>query len=271
MPCSSSRYRLRTISQLAKRMKNSGTMLKIHTATSALAIASARNSCGMLQPSSRCRAMPATAAATMNSAFWMFMPAITRASSARGVRLWISANSGTTKKPVNRPMPVRSTITRQLPAASMNSPTDMPVASAPDGRAKYRSSMNALTPNAPSGTRPISTVRPDSFSHSSEPTPTPIENSASAKMYSDAVPPRFTSAYTGNCAVRTVPMNQNQDTPSTALRTASWRRVSCQMRHDCLTMLKSTRSPGSPASTRGMRRATTLPATASSTIESAAT
>ena len=42
--------------------------------------------------------------------------------------------------------------------------------------------MNALTPNAPSGTSPISTVRADNFSHSSEPTPVPIENNASAKM-----------------------------------------------------------------------------------------
>ena len=55
--------------------------------------------------------------------------------------------------------------------------------------------MNALMPNAPSGTRPISTVRADSFSHSSEPTPVPIENSASAKMYSVVLsPPRLTSA-----------------------------------------------------------------------------
>ena len=36
------------------------------------------------------------------------MPAITRDSSCFGVRLWISANSGTTKKPANRPIRVRS-------------------------------------------------------------------------------------------------------------------------------------------------------------------
>ena len=50
MPCNFSRYNVRTITQLMKRMKNSGTMLKIHNATSVLAIASARNNCGMLQP-----------------------------------------------------------------------------------------------------------------------------------------------------------------------------------------------------------------------------
>ena len=54
--------------------------------------------------------------------------------------------------------------------------------------------MKALMPSAPSGTSPISTVRADSFSHSSEPTPTPTENSARAKMYSSCAPPRLTSA-----------------------------------------------------------------------------
>ena len=119
----------------------------------------------------------------MNIAFWMFMPAITRDSSLRGVRLWISANSGTTKKPVNRPMPVRSSMIRQLPGCVEEAAPATARAPAPaPGRAKYRSSRKALTPNAPSGTRPISTVRPDSFSHSIEPMPTPTENSASAKM-----------------------------------------------------------------------------------------
>jgi hypothetical protein len=49
-------------------------------------------------------------------------------------------------------------------------------------------------PNAPSGTRPISTVRADSFSHSSEPMPVPIENRASGIRYSEGVPPRLTCA-----------------------------------------------------------------------------
>ena len=49
-------------------------------------------------------------------------------------------------------------------------------------------------PNAPSGTRPISTVRADSFSHSIEPTPVPIENTASNKMYAISSPPRFSRA-----------------------------------------------------------------------------
>ncbi len=180
-------------------------MLKIQIATTALAMASARNTCGMLSPGIGtrtpnnvscciCSAMPTIAAMTMNIEFWMLSPAMTRDSSALGVRLWISANSGTTNRPVHRPMPTKSSMIRQLPAWCTNWPMPSPACSAPPGRAKYRSSMNALMPNAPSGTRPISTVRPDSFSHSSEPVPVPIENSARAKMYRSCAPPRLSSA-----------------------------------------------------------------------------
>ena len=144
-----------------------------------------------------CTSTPSTAAVTMNSEFWMLRPAITRDSSDFGVRLWMSANSGTTNTPVNRPIPVRSTAMRQPPGACRNCAIVRPVAGGRPGRAKYRSSRKAVMPNAPSGTRPISTVRAESFSHSSEPTPTPTENRASAKMYSVVsltTPPRYTSA-----------------------------------------------------------------------------
>ncbi|MNM25259.1 hypothetical protein D3C81_357020 [compost metagenome] len=124
----------------------------------------------------------------------MLSAANTRDISDFGVRLWINANSGTTKKPVNRPMPSRSTMMRMLPAWCTNWVTDRPCAVASPARAKYRSSRNAVMPNAPSGTRPISTVRADSFSHSSEPTPVPTENSASAKMYRVGSPPRLVTA-----------------------------------------------------------------------------
>ena len=136
----------------------------------------------MLQPSTRCRNRPTPAAATMNNEFWMFMPAITRDISWRGVRLWINANKGTTKKPANRPMPIRSMMMRVLPGADTKLPTVKPRNGGRPLRAKYRSSRKALMPKAPNGTKPISTVRPDSFSHSSEPTPVPMENSASPKI-----------------------------------------------------------------------------------------
>ena len=193
MPCRRSRYSVRTSSQLRKRIRNSGTIVKIQIATTALAIASARNICGLLQPSPRCRARPASAASTMKPEFWMFSAANTRAICEACVRLWINANSGTTKMPVNRPIPSRSTMRRTLPGWRRNCARSNPPTGARPGRAKYRSSRNALMPNAPTGTRPISTVRPDSFSHSSEPTPVPMENSASANTYSvaeSAGPPR---------------------------------------------------------------------------------
>ncbi|MNW10565.1 hypothetical protein D3C71_2078100 [compost metagenome] len=83
---------------------------------------------------------------------------------------------------------------RHEPALRTNAATSSPVAVAAPVRAKYRSIMKALMPNAPSGTRPISTVRADSRSHSIEPTPVPIENSARAKMYNVGSPPRLVSA-----------------------------------------------------------------------------
>ena len=184
MPCSSSRYSVRTSSQLTKRIANSGTMVKIQVVTSRLAIASARKTCGMLQPSSCCSARPVTAAATMKAEFWMLRPAKTRAISCFGVRLWISANSGTMNSPQEKPMPARSMAMRQPCSPARKPAMSSPVRGASPLRAKYRSSMKALMPSAPSGTRPISTVRADSFSHSSEPAPTPTENSARPKMYS---------------------------------------------------------------------------------------
>ena len=124
----------------------------------------------------------------------MFSAANTRDICAFGVRLWISANSGTTKMPVNRPMPIRSMTMRRLPGCCRKVPTVSPCTAASPLRAKYRSSRNAVMPNAPSGTRPISTVRADSFSHSSEPTPVPTENRARAKMYRVGSPPRLVTA-----------------------------------------------------------------------------
>jgi hypothetical protein len=40
----------------------------------------------------------------------------------------------------------------------------------------HSSKPNTVRPNEPNGTRPISTLRPDSFSHSIEPSAIPTEN-----------------------------------------------------------------------------------------------
>jgi len=169
-------------------------MVKIQMATSVFAMASARKICGMDQCAFSRSARQISEAATTKPEFWMFSAPITRLSSVFGVRLWISANSGTTKKPVNRPMPTRSTAIRQLPGCAMKPAMSRFAAVAMPWRAKYRSNRNALMPNAPSGTRPISTVRAESFSHSIEPMPVPMENSASTNTYSVLPPPRLSGA-----------------------------------------------------------------------------
>ncbi len=60
-----------------------------------------------------------------------------------------------------------------------------------------------------------------------------------------------------------MPTNQNQDTPSTALRTASWRRVRRMIASDSGSGFQLIFSSGAPASTFGISRATRLPVTAS--------
>ena len=117
-------------------MKNSGTMLNIHSVTMAFMIATARNTCGMDQPSFCCTSRLPIAAATMKTAFCTLVAAITRESSSRGVRLCTSANSGTTKKPANMPIMVRSNMMRRLPGWAMKPPTSSPPTGARPLRAK---------------------------------------------------------------------------------------------------------------------------------------
>lgn len=85
-------------------------------ATTALRMAVASSSCGTLRP--RCKsAMARIAATTMKAALRMLLAAITRDRRSRGVRCWISANSGTVKKPPETPMASKSTQMRRFPGA----------------------------------------------------------------------------------------------------------------------------------------------------------
>ena len=165
-------------------------------------------------------------------------------------------------------MPARSSTIRHAPGCAMKPETSSPCAAI--AGASARCAMHALMPIAPSGTRPISTVRAESFSHNSEPTPTPIENTASANTYSVCVPPKWVSAYTGKLPVSTVPMNQNQLTPSTLLRTASCLRASRQMASDSGIGFHWIFSPGAAASTLGIARLARLPMMASTITANAA-
>src|SRR5690606_23408364 len=67
-----------------------------------------------------------------------------------------------------------------------------------------------------------------------------------------------------------VPKNQNQDTPRMALRTAGWTRAMRSTASDSGSGFQPIFRSGAPASTRGIRRATRLPAMASATIAAAA-
>ena len=75
----------------------------------------ARNICGIVAPSLS-STIATSADATMNSAFMMFMPAIVRDTWRGSQRVWISANSGTMKKPPNTPISTMSARMRSTPA-----------------------------------------------------------------------------------------------------------------------------------------------------------
>jgi hypothetical protein len=67
-----------------------------------------------------------------------------------------------------------------------------------------------------------------------------------------------------------VPKNQNHDTPSIELRTASCFFASARTRRDSGIGLMLTLRSGMPASTGGIRRLTRLPVIASATMAAAA-
>ncbi len=132
----------------------------------------------------RCSSAAArTAATTMNSAFRMLFAAITRARcdgsraalDQREQRHDVEAGEQRQQEEIDQHAPVRLIGRR-------TAPTGRPVAASASGYAKYRSSANSVMPIEPNGTRPISTLWPDSRSHSSDPTPMPIENTASSSV-----------------------------------------------------------------------------------------
>jgi hypothetical protein len=124
--------------------------------------------------------MATPAAPTMNSAFRMFMPAIVRETCFGSQRVWISANSGTMKKPPNTPISTRSATMRRLPGSASSANASTVAVFVYARLAKYRSMPNTDSPIEPNGTSPISTLRPESFSQSSEPMPIPSENTVSS-------------------------------------------------------------------------------------------
>ena len=100
---------------------------------------------------------------------------------------------------------MRSATTRQCPGSARNSATPAwPVASM-KRVANHRSMANTVRPIEPNGTRPSSTLRPDRRSQSSDPTPMPIENSASSSVTTCSSPPSTFFAKLGNCVRKVAP------------------------------------------------------------------
>ena len=113
---------------------------------------------------------------TMNSALTMLLNAMTRARVSWRVRCWTTAYMGTTYRPPKNPIRNRSSMAFQPPAPRncaipASGVTGLMVVSA-------KCAANAVSPRLPMGVRPISTRRPDSHSHTIEPTPIPMASVA---------------------------------------------------------------------------------------------
>ena len=196
----------------------------------------------------------------MNSAFRMFLPAMTR-DGALGAALWISAYSGTMySRRTGRSARRSHAPVRRLPrAARRPSRPRRGRARRSTGRPRTRSCRSR--PAAPGRSRRARGDR----SHSSEPTPMPTENTASSSEATCSSPPRFLGEV-GNWLRNTVPKNQNHGCPA-----PSWNTTGCRARASgcasvSVTGFQLIRRSGRSAG--GIARLTRLPVTASSAMRS---
>ena len=95
MPSTRMRYSVFTSTQVMKRIRNSGTSVKIYAATSTLSSAAERKMWAALTPN-RSNVSPNSDASTINKALRILLPAITRDNRLLGARDCTNANSGTT-------------------------------------------------------------------------------------------------------------------------------------------------------------------------------
>ena len=165
-----------------------------------------RKSCGIDEPGREQRRSRAPADATMNSAFRMLLAAMIRercdglASAPGSARRAARCRSRRTA-----PISTRSAATRQCAGLGEERRRARRAESRAGPRlASHRSSANSVRPIEPNGTRPSSTLRPDSRSHSSEPTPMPTENSASRNVTTCSSPPRTSLARSRRTARGTI-------------------------------------------------------------------
>lgn len=120
-------------------------------------------------------------------------------------------------------------------------------------------------PMAPSGTSPISTWRRLSVSHSSEPTPMPIENTTNSSEATCSLPCSTSLAKLGNWLRNTAPKNHIHEMPSSERNTTMFSCASLRLRQVSLTGFQLTTSFGSVAGTGGIACATARPASARAT------
>ena len=233
----------------------------MYAATTALSSPVTRKTSGMLRPAPSSRPAPSELT-MMNNAFRMLLAAMMRARCEAGLRSWISAYIGTLNRPTNSDSRPRSAMTRQCAGCAKNCDS---VISGPSGNArdaKYRSTANTLMPMAPSGTRPISTWRRLSTSHSSAPMPTPTENTTSSIEATRSSPCSTSFANDGNCARNTAPKNHIQLMPSSERKTTRLPCASRRLRQVSVNGFQLMRRPGSVAGDSGTACASTRPATA---------
>ena len=158
----------------------------MYTATAALSTAAINTNCNTDRPKLAPNT-PSKEAPTMNSAFRMLLAPMMRDRVCGRARCCTVAFKGTTKNPPNMPMAARSNKVRHAPSSCRNAAT--PATGAVGcGDANTQSSANTVSPMEPKGTRPISTLRPESRSHNSDPTATPTENPTMVSVTSDSEP-----------------------------------------------------------------------------------
>ena len=117
-------------------------------------------------------------------------------------------------------------------------------------------------PKAPSGTRPISTWRRDSVSHSSEPMPMPTENTTSNSEATCSSPCSTSLAKLGKLLRNTAPKNHIHEMPSSERNTTTLRCASRRLASVSLTGFQLMTRPGSVAGVGGTNCAVMRPATA---------
>ena len=117
-------------------------------------------------------------------------------------------------------------------------------------------------PIAPSGTRPISTWRRESTSHSSEPTPMPTENTTSSSDATCSSPCSTSFAKAGNWARNAAPKNHIHEMPSSERKTTRLPCASLRLRQVSLTGFQLMTRPGSVDGDAGTACAVSRPRTA---------